>query len=69
MSTKAEILRAIRTKCLDCSCYQPQEASYALCLRALCIRTGPRRGPQPFTKPWLRNFRANTGAIQQAEAE
>ena len=25
MTTKAEILHAIRQKCLDCSCYQPSE--------------------------------------------
>ena len=25
MTTKAEILRAIRSKCLDCSVYQPAE--------------------------------------------
>jgi hypothetical protein len=25
MTTKADILRAIRQKCLDCSCYQPSE--------------------------------------------
>jgi hypothetical protein len=25
MTTKADILQAIRKKCLDCSCYQPRE--------------------------------------------
>ena len=25
MTTKAEILQAIRRKCLDCSCFQPSE--------------------------------------------
>ena len=25
MTTKAEILQAVRRKCLDCSCFQPSE--------------------------------------------
>ena len=25
MTTKAQVLNAIRMKCLDCSCYQPSE--------------------------------------------
>ena len=28
MTTKAAILKTIRAKCLDCSCYQPQEIRF-----------------------------------------
>ena len=28
MTAKAKILKTIRAKCLDCSCYQPQEIKF-----------------------------------------
>ena len=28
MTTKAEVLKSIRAKCLDCSCHQPQEVKF-----------------------------------------
>jgi hypothetical protein len=31
MTTKANLLKTIRAKCLDCSCYQPSEVAHCPC--------------------------------------
>ena len=45
MTTKADILRAIRQKCLDCSCYQPNEVR--LCPVTRCELWPYRFGRDP----------------------
>ena len=45
MTTKSEILRTIRDKCLDCSCYQPQEVR--LCPVCTCPLHPFRMGMDP----------------------
>ena len=49
MTTKAQILRAIREKCLDCSCHQPQEVR--LCPVSACALYPFRMGKDPNPSP------------------
>ena len=52
MTTKAKILKAMRDKCLDCSCYQPQEVK--LCPVQTCELWPFRFGKDP--NPSRRGF-------------
>ena len=45
MTTKAEVLRAIRQKCLDCSCHHPSEVRD--CRLTACSLWPFRFGPDP----------------------
>jgi len=45
MTTKADILKAIRRKCLDCSCHQPSEVEN--CPVTQCDIHAFRRGRDP----------------------
>lgn len=45
MTTKSEILKAIRSKCLDCCCYSSNEVS--LCKAANCALHSFRAGKDP----------------------
>lgn len=49
-------LKAIRAKCLDCSCYQPSEV--AKCTATGCALWPYRMGRDPFAKPRGRPFPA-----------
>ena len=49
MTTKAQILRAIREKCLDCSVYQPTEVR--LCTVYKCALYPLRFGKDPDPSP------------------
>ncbi len=52
MMVKAKILKTIRAKCLDCSCYQPQEIKF--CPVQTCELWPFRFGKDP--KPSRRGF-------------
>ena len=47
MTTKADILRAIRQKCLDCSCYQPSEVRDCRLTGSACGPSGSGLDPDP----------------------
>lgn len=49
MTTKAALLRAVRAKCLDCSCYQPSEVR--LCPVTRCALWPFRFGRDPEPGP------------------
>ena len=49
MTTKANILQAIRRKCLDCSCYQPIEVRN--CHLSTCDLWPYRLGRDPDPSP------------------
>ena len=46
MTTKADILQAIRRKCLDCSCFQPSEVRE--CPLSTCDLWPYRLGRDPY---------------------
>ena len=56
MTTKAEILKTIRAKCLDCCVYQPSEVR--LCTAADCALFPYRFGTDP--SPARRGFAKNS---------
>ena len=67
MTNKSEILHAVREKCRDCSCYQPQEIK--LCPIHRCALYPYRCGVDPNPSP-SRGFaksRGYTGENQQGE--
>lgn len=49
MTTKAELLKAVRAKCLDCSNYQPSEVQ--LCVIPRCALYPYRMGSDPTPNP------------------
>ena len=63
MTTKADILRAIRQKCLDCSCHQPSEVRD--CRITSCslwpFRLG--RDPEPSTNRGFAKRDGYTGGL------
>lgn len=62
MTTKAAILKSIRAKCVDCSCYQPKEVD--LCPVRGCSLWPFRFGKDPSPgKPRGAAKRASGGAI------
>jgi hypothetical protein len=72
MTTKAEILKAIRAKCLDCSCYQPNEVR--ICHLVKCalhpFRMGADPNPARSRGPIVATAAENTpagGGIYQSE--
>ena len=66
MTTKAEILRAIRTKCLDCSGDQPQEVR--LCPAYTCALHPYRMGKDPNPSQG-RGFAKSPGYTAETERE
>jgi hypothetical protein len=60
MTTKAAILKAIRRKCLDCSCYQPKEVELCPCTR--CELHPYRFGKDPT--PAKRGFAKNPSSTR-----
>ena len=69
MSTKAEVLRSIRNKCLDCSCYQPQEVK--LCTVYTCALYPYRHGkdPNPSSTRGFAKSGVYTGENRQREVK
>jgi hypothetical protein len=69
MTSKAEILRAIREKCLDCSVYQPQEVR--LCPVYTCALHSFRMGadPDPSTTRGFAKTRVYPGENQPEGAD
>jgi hypothetical protein len=61
MTTKAEVLHAIREKCLDCSCYQPGEVRR--CVVTACALWPFRMGedPAPSSQRGFAKTRVYTG--------
>lgn len=45
MTTKSDLLKAIRARCLDCSCYQPSEVAH--CPARDCALWPYRAGRDP----------------------
>ena len=66
MTTKAEVLQAIRRKCLDCSCFQPAEVRE--CPLTTCglwpFRLG--RDPDPSSSRGFAKPRVYTGGSAEA---
>ena len=56
MTTKAALLKAVRAKCLDCSCYQPSEVTQ--CAFKACALWSFRFGkdPDPARSPAIQNL-------------
>lgn len=68
MTTKANILQAIRSKCLDCSCYQPSEVRN--CHLTTCdlwpFRMG--RDPNPTSRRGFAKSNVYTEVFEDEEA-
>ena len=66
MTTKADILQAIRRKCLDCSCFQPSEVRE--CLLSTCdlwpFRLG--RDPDPSRSRGFAKSSVYTGDFRES---
>ncbi len=66
-------LKAIRTKCMDCSCYQPKEVRLCTCTQCplYSFRFGKnpaRRGIGSSTPPFLKKHQPESKEITQNEA-
>lgn len=61
MTTKAALLKTIRAKCLDCSCYQPTEVTK--CAAQACVLWPFRLGRDP--SPSRRGFGKNPPASRE----
>jgi hypothetical protein len=68
MTTKADILQAIRRKCLDCSCYQPSEVRN--CGLTVCVLWPFRLGrdPAPSTSRGFAKSSVYTDGFEIEEA-
>jgi hypothetical protein len=56
MTTKATILKSIRSKCLDCSCYQPDEVKHCPVQRCALWPFRMGRDPNPSRMGVLENL-------------
>ena len=69
--TKAEILKAIRARCLDCCCDQPEEVK--LCAAQNCalwpLRFGRDPSPRVLTPKEIEQRRKNLGLPQKKSQE
>ena len=69
MTTKAELLKAVRAKCLDCSCYQPSEVK--ACPLTRCSLWPFRSGadPSPSRRGVPQNLPSRRAVFRSAIAE
>lgn len=69
MTTRAQLLRYIREKCLDCNCYQRPEATF--CPVYKCALYPYRFGeyPSPSRSRGFANARIYTGENPQQEVK
>ena len=64
-TTKGELLKTIRQKCLDCVCFQPKEVE--LCPSEHCVLWPYRMGNDPFKTPLSEKQReARMNALNKA---
>ena len=65
MTTKAQVLDAIRAKCLDCSCYQPSEVRECPVTTCSLWRFRMGRDPDPSQSRGFAKSSVYTGDFEE----